>query len=215
MRGRVSAPLATRSAREILRFRALLPFALAHHPTCSAFREDVLVVRVGRRRALLCVGCAAFWPAVLVGVPATLLLMSAAPLAWWVPLPVATALGFAQLLSYAGWTTTRRRKVAVKLALGSGAAAALSSIALAPVPLAARAAGIALLGVAALGAQMLRLPRLLAICDACPWRRQWDRCPGFAPINDHAPDARPAGWSGEGELPRAWPWPTAPEPPRR
>ncbi|HET6398632.1 MAG TPA: hypothetical protein VFH47_03675, partial [Candidatus Thermoplasmatota archaeon] len=68
--------------------RALTVYALAHHPTCSAFAQDMVGVRVGARRLPVCVGCLVTWPTFLAAFPALTFALVAAG---WPPLPVAAA----------------------------------------------------------------------------------------------------------------------------
>ena len=150
-----------------------LHLGLAHHPLCSRFRADV--VHVGR--AHLCSGCLATWPAFALVLPMALLArLQGAPA--WALLAAGLVLGLPQMASY-GWRRSRAERAAAKVVGGAGLALALTGLLGLGLP------GPALLGVLIAGGagsialQGLRMRAILATCDACPFRRAWDRCPGF------------------------------------
>ena len=96
-------------------FRGVL---LSHHPHCGAFRADVIGVGTWR----VCASCVALASACVVGFGAFMLLQPSAASAWklfGLGLGLAVA---AQLLSVAGWTSTRVRKVGTKAVAGLGVA---------------------------------------------------------------------------------------------
>jgi len=187
--------------------RAVLRFGLAHHPTCSVFAGDLVVARLGRFRTPVCIGCATFWPTFLVAVPLLFLLASRAAVPWWAFLGGGVVLSAVQTFSYMRLARRRPARIAVKMVLAVGVASVACALVLAPAPAAVRV-GVGLVLFAGYGAlQTLRVRNIFATCDACPWRRDWQRCPGFVPFTDHKPGTAPAGWNGGAELPHAWPWP--------
>ncbi len=197
----------TKTARSILTNPALIRFALAHHPLCSLFAPDVVPAGVGRSRVPLCTGCVTFWPLLLSGVPVLLIGAHLQGVAWWALFLAGSLLGSAQLLSYARLTRTRRMKIVVKAAFGLGAALVVTAIILMPFPVLARIALGLFFAFLALLVQTRRLASILAVCDACPWQRDWQFCPGFAPINDHEPGRLPKNTkAGDPRPPQAWPW---------
>ena len=152
--------------------RALARLALAHHPTCLLFREDTF--RIGR--LAFCVGCFTAWPAIAVAAALLLWRGSVAPWSMWFGL--GWILGSVQFVSVAGAARSRRAKVAVKACLGVGLAATLYAVSRAPWPVAGKAAFLAFGTI--LGAVSLwpKARRILATCDACMHRRDWEHCPG-------------------------------------
>jgi hypothetical protein len=125
--------------------------ALAHHPDHPALDADVY--RVGGLR--LCVGCFTAGPA----------LAAAFAAAWLWPVPSAAwALGLAlaplQGLSALGWTTTRARKVLVKLGFGAGSGFLLAALYAAPWPELAKSAALAVGGLLVLASAQPRLRRM-------------------------------------------------------
>lgn len=187
--------------------RALLRFALAHHPTCTMFAADLRVARFRSLRTPLCVGCTVFWPSFLLGLPLVLWVAAEAALSWWTLLVSGCALATVQFLSFTSFTASRSAKSSVKGVLGVAGAIVIACVALAPWPGLARLAfGIALVLVAG-AVQTLRFKKIFKTCAQCPWQKEWQFCPGFAPINDYAPGRGPSAYAGRAEdLPRAWPW---------
>lgn len=200
-------PLATRSTRAILSDKTILRYTLAHHPTCSVFAPDLVKLPIGKRKVPLCTGCLAFWPSLLGGLPLVLNLSVHAGASWWSLATIGFAMAAPQLLSYMGLVRSRSAKLLVKAAFGLGAASVIASLILAPWPVALRVGtGLALAFMTA-AVHTLRLKRLQHTCDTCPWQRDWQHCPGFAPINDHRPRSTPTHWSDDpDDLPQAWPW---------
>lgn len=153
---------------------------LEHHPLCSWFAGDR--VQVGPLR--VCSGCLAAVPAAALGfVVALRVIVLGVP-----PLPLcagALVLGLPQLTTYLhrgprAWRFTA--KALGGLGLGGVAMSAL----LLPVPVGWIAGGAAGLVLAFVGLQAARVRSILRTCDACPYARDWDRCPGFQPA-DRAP----------------------------
>ena len=162
-------PLARRAVR------LGLHLGLAHHPLCTEFRTDV--VRVGRLH--VCSGCLATWPVFVLALPLALLArLDGAP-----GLALAAAglvLGMPQMATYR-WRMSRLERAAAKAVGGVGLAMALAGVLTVGWPLVA-VVGVLTVGVlASLALQVVRLRSILATCDACPFKRDWDACPGFQP----------------------------------
>lgn len=150
-----------------------LHLGLAHHPLCSEFRSDV--VRLGRVH--LCSGCLATWPAFAIAMPLALLARfdGAAPLGL---VAAGLALGLPQMASYR-WRLSRLERAAAKAVGGVGLAMALAGVVTAGWPMGAVVALLAAGALASVALQVVRLRAILATCDACPFRRDWEACPGF------------------------------------
>lgn len=149
--------------------RVAFRLALAHHPLCSWFRDD----RIGP----VCSGCALFWPAFFAATPAVLvaLVRGTDTLAM---LGAAIVLGLPQLLT-ARWRFGRTARGAIKLLGGVAVAIAIPTLWFLPFSLGIRIALNAAM-VAAFGLLIVvRMRSILRTCDACPWQRDWERCPGF------------------------------------
>ena len=147
-----------------------LRLALAHHPLCHWFQAD----RIQVGRIDVCSGCLATWPAFFLLVPFAL----GFPVAPAVLAATGILLAAPQMASYVR-RAGRAGRFAAKLAGGAGLALLVADILRTPVPwtwrfaaLGAVVAGFALL-------QAIRLRNLLRTCDACPYRRDWESCPGF------------------------------------
>jgi hypothetical protein len=150
-----------------------LHLGLAHHPLCSEFRSDV--VRVGRVH--LCSGCLVAWPSFLLSLPfAILWRLDGAPA--WPLLAVGLALGAPQLASYLRRGSRAERATAKALG-GSGLALVFTGLLGLGWPGFWLVGALSVGGVASLALQAVRLRAMLATCDACPFRRQWESCPGF------------------------------------
>lgn len=174
-------PLARRSVR------LGLHLGLAHHPLCTEFRTDV--VRLGRLHA--CSGCLATWPAFAVAFPLALLArLDGAPA--WSLLAAGLVLGLPQMASYR-WRLSRLERAAAKAVGGVGLALALAGALAAGWPAVALVAVLALGMLASLALQVVRFRSILATCDACPFKRDWETCPGFdgAPVTAVAPQTVP------------------------
>jgi hypothetical protein len=152
--------------------RVGLRLSLAHHPLCHVFEEDT----VGRR-VRVCSGCAAAAPAFLLGAVAVALLlrMGAAPLAL---VAAGLVMGLPQLSSYL-WRGGPLHRFAVKALGGLGWGLVVVAGLAAPAPLAAKVFGLALVAVAFAALQGWRALKIVATCRACPWKMDWDACPGF------------------------------------
>lgn len=150
---------------------AILRLLLAHHPACGLFQADVY--RLGPLR--LCVGCFTAYPTALAAFLGLLVLgLPAIPVLF-----VGLVVGSAEFFAVAGWTRTRRRKIATKLLLGFGLAATVYGVWAAPWSLAAKAVFL-LVGVTLASlAQIPKVRRLLATCDRCMHHRDWDHCLGI------------------------------------
>ena len=163
---------------------AALRLALAHHPLCDAFDADVhraAAIPSGTaapRSALrVCRGCAAAVAGLLLGIPVgiTALGLGADPLA----LAVASLVfGGPQAATYA-WRFAPPVRSCAKV-LGGMGVGILTVAALAGAwPWPWSAAGAGALAMAAVAGQLLRMRTILRTCDACPWARRWDACPGL------------------------------------
>lgn len=149
--------------------------ALAHHPLCHYFSSDV----ARWRNLRFCLGCVAAIPAFVVGLVAAWAGIAAG-------FPAATAcmiglsLGVPQAVSY-----FRRRgrsaRVATKIVGGLGLGFLVSGLLLLPASALVIFLAFAVLSLAFLGFQLLRLRKILATCRACPWKMDWENCPGFRP----------------------------------
>lgn len=179
------------------RTAAAVRFALAHHPLCSTHRTHVVLL-AGRP---FCAGCVAFFPALLAAAPVAAWLAVLFP--WWHVLGAGAALATVQFLSLLQAVRRPWAKAVVKVAVGCAAALVVAGTWAAPWPVAGRLATMLALMAIAGAVQLLRLRGLRRTCEACPWAKDWARCPGFAPFNDHVPGSRPAG---PGSHPEAWPW---------
>jgi len=155
--------------------RAAIRLALEHHPLCRHFADD-------RRQfwplsVHACAGCLAAVPAMVAGV----VIAFAGSLAGAYPLAVLAAslvLGVPQLSSYV-WRGGRAWRSAVKALGGLGIGGVFVGWLLAPVPWTWKWIGAGTLVLAFAGMQALRVRAILRTCDACVYRRDWDRCPGF------------------------------------
>lgn len=155
--------------------------ALAHHPLCRYFHADHFTVAGVR----VCRGCAVTWPLFAIAFPLALLAIR---------FTLATAVGAlaaGAVLGAPQFTTYVRRwpgpvRVAVKALGGVGLGVFLAGVLLWPAALGWRVAALAALWLGFLVLQAVRMRSILRTCDACPWHRRWDACPGFHP---GAPDA--------------------------
>lgn len=154
-------------------FRAVL---LSHHPHCGAFQADVIGAGTWR----VCASCVALASASIVGFGALVLLQPSADSAWKLfGLGLSLAVG-AQLLSLAGWTTSRIRKVGAKAIAGIGVAEILFAFeagALAPWVRGGLFLGAALLAI------LLSQPRRSRLRRQQAHHAHDDQCaPGLRPI---------------------------------
>lgn len=183
--------------------RAGLRFALSHHPRCTVFASHVAAPRIVGRRVALCLGCLAFWPALMAGMPLGAAL--AAQAGWLVAVLVGGILVQAQWLSYTGLAQSRAARIATKATFGLGVAVGGSGVMAAPLALGWRVALLVALVAAAGAMQSLRWFRMQRQCDACPWQRDWANCPGFYPFNGYRPGARAPEGNAVGSWPSLWP----------
>lgn len=189
-------------------WRAVVRFGLAHHPTCSEFAPDVVVAKLGRRSVPLCRGCIVFWPLLAAFVPILLAVASKDGVDWWLFCLIGAALGATQVASYTSATRRPAAKVLVKVAFAIGTAAFMTGLVLAPGPPALRIGVGLVLALVAAAVQSLRFRKIAAQCARCPWKKDWQFCPGFAPLNDHTQGRVPAAFAGSMQaLPQPWPWP--------
>lgn len=148
-----------------------LRLSLAHHPLCHHFSSD--------RFGPVCSGCALFVPAFATTMPIAVaaLLAGADSTAMFL---AGAVLGLPQLAGMRlRWG--RPARAAVKLLGGVGVATANVGLVMLPVPLPVKLALLALELAAFAGILALRMRSILATCHACPWRRDWEACPGFVP----------------------------------
>jgi hypothetical protein len=88
------------------------------------------------------------------------------------------AMGIPQLASY-GWRGSRLERAGVKALGGVGLAGVVVGALTAGWPLWALVPTLTAGLLASVGLQAVRMRSILATCDACPFRRDWDSCPGF------------------------------------
>ena len=174
-------PLARRSVR------LGLHLGLAHHPLCSEFRTDV--VRLGRLH--VCSGCLATWPVFLLALPLTLMARLDGA-SGWALLWAGLVLGLPQMASYR-WRLSRLERAAAKAVGGVGLAMVVTGVLASGWPGVVLVAVLAAGMLASFGLQLIRLRSILATCDACPFKREWETCPGFtgAPPSTAGPQAVP------------------------
>lgn len=154
--------------------QAGLRLAFAHHPLCGTFRHDV--VRVAGLH--LCAGCAILLPSFLLSSLVAVLLLHAGVAA--VPLAAAASLlALPQAVTYLRrWP--RAMRVAAKLVGGLGLGLFLVA-AFAALALPSFLLLMAIIGVAAVVGQGVRMHAIWQTCKACPYRADWETCPGFVP----------------------------------
>jgi hypothetical protein len=147
--------------------------ALAHHPLCRYFDADVFGVRIR-----VCSGCAVAVPALIVGVLAGVWLLTRANAQPWPLAAASLLLGLPQLSTYVHRGSRLYRAMA-KAVGGVGLGGFLIAAWLLPIHTAWRLAGFAALAAAFLALQGLRMRAIRRTCQQCPWRADWDQCPGF------------------------------------
>ena len=146
---------------------------LQHHPLCKEFAAD----RIRVAGIAVCSGCLAAAPAALAGlVFGVLAVVRGAPV--WAVLAAGATLGLPQLTTYLH-RGGRAWRFAVKVLGGLGLGAVLASALALPVHDAWLIGGAFVVAVAFSALQALRVRSILATCDACPYARDWDACPGF------------------------------------
>jgi hypothetical protein len=134
------------------------------------------MVRVGRLH--VCSGCLATWPAFLLAIPVALMVRMDGASAGAL-LSSGLVLGLPQMASY-GWRLSRLERAAAKAVGGIGLALVVTGVLASGWPVLVLVAAVALGMLASLGLQAIRLRSILAVCDACPFKRDWETCPGFA-----------------------------------
>ena len=162
----VPAPATRRVLRNALRL------TLSHHPLCDRFPSDTWRIA----GVAICIGCLTVWPSAAAGawaawnrlLPGEAWLQLGGALAAGVPYVALSACGTRSVWRHAA-------KPAAGLGLGVAAVAALR-LGLPPAGLAALLAGAS---AAAILLLLLRGRRILATCRACPWRMDWEACPGM------------------------------------
>lgn len=147
-----------------------LRLALAHHPLCHWFQAD----RIQVGRIAVCSGCLATWPAFLILAPVALRLPVAPALLAATGILLATP----QMASYIR-RAGRAWRFTAKLLGGVGLALLVAGILRTPVPWSWRLGALAVVVVGFAVLQAIRLRSMLGTCDACPYRRDWESCPGF------------------------------------
>ena len=153
--------------------RVAVRLLLQHHPLCHYFAADRL--RVGA--LAVCSGCAAAIPTALVGVALGFALVVRGVPAW----PVVTAalvLGLPHLSTYLH-RGGRAWRFAAKAMGGLGLGTLVGSAWMLPIARPWLWGGSAAMMAAFAALQALRLRAILRTCDACPYARDWGRCPGF------------------------------------
>lgn len=153
--------------------RVAIRLLLQHHPLCGEFAVD----RVRVLGVPLCSGCVAAVPAAALGFVLGLqLIVHGAPSP--ATFAAGSALGLPHLTTYLR-RGDRAWRFAAKALGGLGLGAVAMSALVLPVPTLLRLAGALAVTALFLGLQGLRVRSILATCDACPYARDWDACPGF------------------------------------
>ena len=148
--------------------------ALAHHPLCVYFQADW--VKLGRLR--LCQGCLATWPLFALSVYGSVWAWRSGRAEAIALLTAGMMLGMPQASSYLH-RGGRLDRAIVKGVGGIGLGMVVVGDLLLPIDLAWRLAGLAVLLVAVGAGLYLRTRSILQTCRACPWKMDWDNCPGF------------------------------------
>ncbi|MHB8633682.1 MAG: hypothetical protein ACYDBQ_06935 [Thermoplasmatota archaeon] len=151
-----------------------LRLALAHHPLCAWFADDVVTL-AGLR---VCSGCLAAWPAFALSIPLAWHFVALKAVTPLMGVAVGAVLGVPQLASYV-WRGSRSQRAVTKAAGGAGLALLAVGAAALRLPLAVDGVLLAALAAAFVALQALRARSLLRTCGRCPWARDWERCPGF------------------------------------
>jgi hypothetical protein len=166
--------------------RVAVRLLLEHHPLCKEFAAD----RIRVAGVAVCSGCLGAAPAALAGLAlGVVAVVRGVPIA---PLLAASlTLGLPQLTTYLhrggrGW------RFAAKAVGGLGLGAAIASALALPVARGWLVAAAVALALAFAALQGVRVRSILATCDACPYRRDWDACPGFRAAGTGGP-TRPGG----------------------
>ncbi|HUR25079.1 MAG TPA: hypothetical protein VM327_03575 [Candidatus Thermoplasmatota archaeon] len=139
----------------------------------------------------VCSGCLATWPVFALAFPLTLAARLDGASGWGL-LTAGLVLGLPQMATYS-WRRSRLERAGAKAIGGAGLALAVTGVLAAGWPGLALVAVIALGMLASLALQVVRLRSILATCDACPFKRDWEACPGFtgAPPPTAGPQAVP------------------------
>ncbi len=149
-----------------------LRLAIRHHPLCDRFDGD--------RFGPVCSGCAMFWPVFLIATPLAFVALRAgvdAPLLFG----MAVLMGFPQVLGMRR-RLGRAARATIKALGGVAVALAIPAILFLPLPLWARIGLLITMWLAFIGLLWLRAVSILKTCDACSWKRDWGRCPGFGAL---------------------------------
>ncbi len=152
---------------------AAVKLAVSHHPLCDRFDAD----RIGP----VCSGCAMFWPAALLTWPVALGAWLAGTSAWAILLS-AGVLGLPQLLTLR-WRFGRAVRAAIKLVGGVAVSMAVLAVAVLPAGWPVRGGLFAAMVLSFAAILTFRARSILRTCDACVWRRDWARCPGFGALD--------------------------------
>lgn len=163
---------------------------LQHHPLCHWFAAD----RIHVAGVALCSGCVAAAPAAGLGLAVGLALAIRDPASAPALVAGGLTLGLPQLTTYLH-RGGRAWRFAAKALGGTGLGAVLGAALFLPVSNGWLLAGAAGLALAFTALQALRLRSILATCDACPYARDWDACPGFRPAG-RAPPPPPGSHQG-------------------
>ena len=155
------------------------PF-LSHHPLCSSFKDDLIIIKGWK----LCLGCTISYPitlGILLGSPwlfygnwDTIKLLE-----WGIPL------GLMQILSTFGLTKFRLVKVIIKISLGIGTGLTTIAILTLHLPWSLKILiFICCIQIASIPAG-LRTRNIRKKCIKCPYKAQWNSCPGYINTRHH------------------------------
>ncbi|MEM3341470.1 MAG: hypothetical protein QW728_02130 [Thermoplasmata archaeon] len=160
----------------IHRLSAFLPYLLSHHPLCSEFDTDVLIIG----RIKLCTGCFISYP-IAAGLILLKKLAGFPDVEWYVFFTAGAMLGILNLLSTAGYTNTRTTKVFIKVALGIGLGWTFLGIIYAPLTTLLKAAVFIFATLAIFGLSLMRYFSIRRVCRRCRWKGDYKVCEGMKP----------------------------------